>query len=144
MPVAAEVQCVGWGPAGGTRPLVDAPDSAEVAVQIGSDVADEGSHALVARGEPVDHVVGEPGSELDRVDPTSAVMFVADDGFSISDLASIGELKAITAVDPHRVRTDELELADDVEARLFDQLSTCSILGQLVTFNSTPGQEPLP
>ena len=80
---------LGYGDADlcGTWRSVDASDSTEVAVQVGPDVADEVSDPLVANGEPVDHVVGEPGSEFDRVDPTGAVMFVADDGIAVSDLA---------------------------------------------------------
>jgi hypothetical protein len=56
-----------------------AADPAEVAVEVGADVADEIADSCVAAGERVDRVVGESRSEFHRVDPAGAVVFVTDD-----------------------------------------------------------------
>ena len=83
-------------------------------------------------------------AHLDRIDPTGAVVLVAHDDLTVDERPAIRELQAVAAVDPDRVRADELELSVDVEARLFDQFAPGRVLRELTRLDRTSGEEPLP
>ena len=122
-----------------SRPI----DARQVAIEVDADVTHEVAEAVVALRQCVDHFVGQRHAELDRVDPSSSVVFRADDDLSVRHPAAVRQLQTVGSIDPHRIRADELEFALDHQPALFEQLSPRRDLGQLVPIDGTAGQEPL-
>ena len=69
---------------------------------------------------------------------------MADDDVSVGHTSSVGQLKTVAAIHPHRICADELELAVDVEAALLEKLAPRRDLRKFAAIDRPAGQEPLP
>lgn len=91
----------------------------------------------------IESAIAHAGAHRYRVDPPRGGMLVAHHDVTIPHRCPIRELQAVAAVHPDRVRTDQLELALDVQAGLLDELPAGTVLGQLPALDCPSRQEPL-